>query len=275
MFKSLPVFNKDTVISPVKVVECSDNQKLSHGRKCSATLVAQHSCPSAANGNSVPCPFLPQLKMVKDKKTGTVREKLVGEGCYANNHFMGMKVDVLNDSAISDPTLLAKLEAEGIDALKGRFPLRLHTVGDWATPRAVEIGSAAVRRFKARSGQDVWTYAHGWRDIPAHLWEGVSVFASCHNAQDIKDAKDAGYATCIVVTEFESNKPYIIGNKVEDSASAGQHKVIPCLKQTGAKESCVDCGLCFHADKLRKSGNVIAFAVHGATSAKAAKTLEF
>lgn len=208
----------------------SGNAKLGD---CATTHAAQASCPQS-------CVF-------KD-----------GGGCYAESGRQGMFVTrrlnetqaLLNASALD----VALAEAEAIDAMDvvpGR-PMRLHTVGDCSTDECALVVSAAAERYVARGGGTVWTYTHGWRDVDRDSWGSVSVLASCEKSEDIIAATERGYATALVVEEFESDSRYPIGTE----------EVLPCPSMT-RHVACSDCRLCFDDDGLRSRGYSIAFELHG------------
>lgn len=172
-------------------------------------------------------------------------------GCYAFGG--GPLAWQLKRVADVDAVQAAKDEAACIDMLKDSIPLRIHEAGDCATPETAKIVADACRRYTKRTGQPVWGYTHAWRSVPASVWEGVSMVASCETPQHVKDARSRGYTrTALVVSEFESDKSYM----VEDV------KVTPCPEMTrGIK--CSRCRLCFSSDNVS-----VAFEVHGGAGSK-------
>jgi hypothetical protein len=215
----------------------SGNRKIGDA---ATTYAAQTSCPTS-------CPFFS------------------GGGCYAESGSIGKFVtEPLNRSANAvDHTLLdvAQAEADGIDALTvvpGRA-LRLHSVGDCATDEAARIVSSAAARYRARGGGLGWTYTHAWREVARESWGAVSVLASCETAADVELARERGYATSVVVEEFEKAKRHRV--QATDSPLAGVD-ILPCREQTSGV-SCTDCRLCFDDAKLRERGYSIAFELHG------------
>lgn len=212
----------------VFAVEVSQNRKLG---PCSATYVAQPSCPPT-------CRFL-------------------DAGCYAEHGQMGIHTRRLNAEAAGlTPLDLAANEAEVVDALPARLDLRLHVVGDCATPPAAHpVAHAAVRYSKrSRRGVAAWGYTHAWRSVARRDWHSVSMLASCESPYEALDAMGRGYAAAVTVREFRSGKAY----------SWGGVRVLPCPEQTRGDVSCVDCRLCFESDKLLSRGDVIGFRAHGA-----------
>jgi hypothetical protein len=197
-------------------VEVSGNKKIG---RVSATYASQGSCPNDC--------------------------ALRGAGCYAESGRMGIITGQLNLAEDTRP--IADVEAEAIDKLTGRMPLRLHVVGDCATDDAARTVRAAVDRYTKRGGGKAWTYTHAWREVERVSWGSVSVRASVERVEDIKVARERGYPAAIVVDRHESDKRYTIGG--ED--------VVPCPEQTRGK-TCEECRLCW-------GGNVtVAFAIHGA-----------
>lgn len=218
----------------VIVVAKSANAKTG---KIATTYAAQTTCPSD-------CP-------------------LKNHGCYAEGGMVGMHTRRLNSNAgglsIEE---LAQMEADEIDKLNVKTPLRVHVVGDCKTDAAAKLVSGAMERFKKRSGQPAYTYTHAWRRVSRSSWGDASVLASCENAEQIKQAHSRGYAAAVVVDSFPSDKAYMLDDV----------KVIPCPAQTKGK-TCDACRLCMHSDKLLHSKNTIAFSVHGSSSKKAAAAI--
>lgn len=217
----------------VIAVERSQDSKLSIGKKCSATWISQASCPTS-------CPFFQT-----DGKDG---------GCYANHGRAGMITRRLNASLETDPTAIAEAEAAAIDALPGKYDLRLHVVGDCKTAWSAEIVSGAAQRYVARSGKRVWTYTHAWKDVPRSSWGATSVLASCQTLGEVKEAHAQGWAPALVVSKFEKDTVYPLGDGF---------KLLPCCQQTGKADSCVNCGACMIAEKLYAAKIVIGFHAHG------------
>ena len=218
----------------VSAVEVSQNSKTG---KVSATYVAQQSCPSK-------CPFK-------------------GSGCYAESNMVGMQTRRLN-RARQSAAKIARAEAKGIRELTGRFPLRLHVVGDCKTEDAAKVVSAAADEHRAKFGNPVWTYTHAWREVARASWGQVSVLASCETVQQTREAMQKGYAAAVVVAEHKQTVAW----KDQDVT------VIPCPEQTGKSPSCESCKLCWNAGRLRAGKMVIAFAAHGGTNKVKAKLVQ-
>ena len=203
-----------------------------------ATYVTQSSCPST-------CP-------------------LMGAGCYAEGGRAGITTRRLNDAAEDASALdCAIAEAAEIDRLpdNGR-DLRLHVVGDCRTNAAAKRVSAAAERYMGRSpGAAVWTYTHAWRNVNRASWGRVSVLASVENRADAALAAARGYAVAMVVAEHETDRAEVV-----DGARS-----VPCVEQTRGR-TCVECRLCFDDAGLRDRATpaIITFAVHGASSKRAA-----
>lgn len=225
----------------VKAVTTSANKKLG---VASTTYAPQVSCPTD-------CVFL-------------------GAGCYAERGLVRMVgTKYVNDVAEkmeATPIDVAIAEAKAIDEMAtvvGR-PLRLHTVGDCASDEAAQIVSAAAERYTKRGGGPVWSYSHAWKDVERSSWGDVSIFASCETAEQVKHARERGYATALVVDEFASDKLYEVGDV----------KILPCPAQT-RHTTCSDCRLCFNGVGVHDRGYSIGFAIHGdrATMKRARETL--
>jgi len=236
---------RDKSAKAVVVVESAQNRKLSTDRHCSATYASEHSCPDGTNG--------------------TVRCPLMGAGCYAESNFVGMITRRLNASIVIDTWTIAQQEADGIRALPGKYPLRLHVVGDCPNDESASIVSAAADDYVRRSGQACWTYTHAWQTVSRASWGNVSVLASCQTLEEVHAAEARGFATALVVTHHEKETAYPID---------ADHKGLPCPQQTGRCASCCDCGLCHKADKLLANKIVILFALHGPDADKAVDKLE-
>ncbi|MBS1722551.1 MAG: hypothetical protein JSS66_06030 [Armatimonadetes bacterium] len=166
---------------------------------------------------------------------------------------MSLHTKRLNESDVTDPVEVARLEAEAIEKLSGRFPLRLHVVGDSPTAECARLVSAAADKHTKKKGQPVYTYTHA-HDVPREAWGGVSVLRSCEKLDQVRKALDDGYGAAMVVPEFQSDKAYPIADDLVG---------IPCPEMTGKAASCEACGLCMKADKLREGRKVILFAAHG------------
>jgi hypothetical protein len=240
-------------VKAATAVERSDNPKLGAGR-CSATYVAQHSCPKS-------CPFF-------------------GKGCYAESGPMLWSTRRLNKSTITDPVRIARQEARAIDGLTGKRPLRLHVVGDSKTRRGTRLLAAAAGRYTERGGGRVWTYTHAWRKVPRTDWGTVSVLASCETARDVRTAHRAGYAAALVVAAHRAGyaAALVVAAHPADGRAhaldgAKGFKVIPCPNQTRGV-TCADCKLCFDSDRLHANKLVIGFSAHGGGAGKVRIALE-
>lgn len=187
--------------------------------------------------------------------------ELKNEGCYAQSSFVGMVNARMNRRARQDSALdLARSEAKCIDESydgeevpEGRA-LRIHVAGDSTLRAGTKLIANAVARWKKRGGGDVWSYTHSHANVPRAMWGSVSVLASVDNIEQVKAARKMGYAPAIVVPVHKSDRAYTLeGSSV---------KWIPCPNQT-RDVSCVDCRLCFDANRLFENNMGIAFAAHG------------
>ena len=220
-------------------VELSANRKTG---PVSVTHVSQVSCPPAC----------------------ALKGTLAKPGpCYAEYWPQGIQTRQLN-KVEGDSADAAEAEASAIDRLSGRRPLRLHVVGDCATPSAAWQVSGAATRYSARHGQPVWTYTHGWRDVPRSAWRNVNVLASCETLLQVTDAHARGYATCLVVVAHPADGRA----ELRDGWC-----LIPCPAQTRDVQ-CTDCKLCWRDRELRDRRAVITFAAHGPGAPKLRKLLE-
>jgi hypothetical protein len=222
----------------ISAVEQSENAKLG---RISATYAPQQTCPST-------CP-------------------LINNGCYAERGLVGIITRRLNRTARATKKGLAKLrillaeqEAEKIRNLSGKNNLRVHVVGDCATPTAAKIiGRAMVRHETRRWGQAAWTYTHAWRKIPLAAWQGARVLASCQTPAEVKQALAKGYAAALITPVHPTNKVYQYGGL----------NILPCPAQfkTDGKRTvtCEDCTICQNPAMLRARNLVLGFQPDGTT----------
>ena len=159
-----------------------------------------------------------------------------------------------------DADEIARQEADAIDDLSGRHPLRLHVVGDCLKDRQAKLLAEAVSRYKARGAmyrtgsQPAWTFSHSTDEIERDSWGDISVLASCHNLDGVKRAHVRGYASAMTV-DSHGDSLVLLGDGFRGVA---------CPQQVDGTK-CIDCRLCFKDKKLHKKKVVILFALHGAT----------
>lgn len=216
-------------------VEYTENRKLTASpkeRRYAATYVSQNSCPTTC--------------------------MLRNNGCYAEGGPTGIITKRLTNGSDANSLELAQREAAIIDAMSGKYPLRLHIVGDCVTNEAAQIVSAAADRYRAKHGMAVHTYTHGWRMVERASWGAVSVLASCETVADVELAKSKGYATAIVV---DASKPIPV-------------KAIVCPVATGKLADCHSCKLCSKSELLSRTGVSIALPIHGHRTKHVAKMLD-
>lgn len=223
------------------VIARSANGKLTDpaGRTlgCSSTAVPLATCPTS-------CPLL-------------------AGGCYTLRGVLGPfhtapLADHYRNHTRED---LADTEARQIDALPAVRPLRVHVIGDCATPHAARTVGAAMARFDARATRPnarAWTYTHAWRDIPREDWRGARVLASCHSRADIIDAHACGYAPAVIVAS--------ISHRAQDAERYGLPgwTLIPCPADQhtpdGRRHSTCDrCRICRNPDRLHATRSIVTF----------------
>ena len=230
-------------------VQVSKNRKTG---PVATTYAGQRACPAS-------CPFM-------------------GKGCYAEKGHMGIHTRRLNSAPKISKRAMAQAEADAIDAIRpvAGLPMRLHVVGDCATPEAARIVSAAAERYTERGGGPAWTYTHAHARVPREAWGKVSVLASVHSPADGLAALSRGYAPAVVVDEFPSRSR---GERWLSALSRGRAAAevakehpsrswtedgvrwVACPEQVKGTQ-CVDCKLCMKADMLRDKGVGIAFRKH-------------
>lgn len=220
----------------VKYVSDSGNKKIKGSKKIDCTYASvRGSCP-------LTCIF-------KDA------------GCYSQHGPLGIHVGRLDKEVDGLSALqIARSEAQAIDESYngGEVPsgrdMRLHVSGDCRTVAGAKLLNSAVGRWKARGGGNVYSYTHCWDHVTKDVWSNVSMLASVDTVEDAVYARQNGYAPAIVVPEHISNKVYTLpGSDI---------KWIPCPAQVKGI-GCVDCKICFNADKLFKNNMGVAFSAHG------------
>jgi len=230
-----------TTPSPAIAVERSADRKLSLDESVSATWVAQGSCPKT-------CPFM-------------------GNGCYTEQgrpNLVRRRLNLAHSLANYTPEQLARFEADAIATLRGKFPLRLHILGDARTRKAARIIATAANKYRKTYNKPVWTYTHA-HNVPREIWGDVSILRSCENMEQVKQGHTEGYACALVRNNsHESHRVYDLGDG---------YKGVPCPQQTGKAESCVKCQLCWKDKTLHAKKMVIVFSPDRGTHKKLAKTL--
>lgn len=201
-------------------------------------------------------------------------------GCYADAGFTRIKIRKLDEAAEGfSATDVIREEVRQIDSsfrggdipqdgARGGRDLRLHIAGEATTAEHAKLLGGAATRWKQRKGGDVWTFTHGWREIPRSAWgPDVSVIASVENPRDMLLAKKRGYASAIVVEDFPN------GDKAFKLPGVGKTKVVPCPAETRGVP-CISCRLCLVPDQLLKARSAIAFKIHGQHAGRALEALK-
>lgn len=213
----------------VSAVERSQDRKLTTDHKArpvSVTLAPQYTCPTT-------CGFY-------------------NNGCYAERGPLGIQTHRLNNSENNGPINSAESEANAIKNLSGKYPLRIHVVGDSTTNEGTCLLADAADVYNGKYDQPVWTYTHAWRTVDRESWGDISVLASCETEQDVIDANNRGYATALVADHKTVSK------------KVGNTNAILCPQQTGLKKDCEECRICMKDKRLLGRATVI-FSPHGAT----------
>jgi hypothetical protein len=207
----------------------------------SATYVPQWSCPTTC------------VLLSKRHNDGTIERN----GCYTEQGPISYVTGRLNASGPASPEDIARAEADKIRELSGRYPLRLHVIGDSKTDEAARIVADASAEYTSWRGAPVWTYTHAWRTVDRASWGNVSVLASCETEQDVRDATARGYATALV---WDPDVPL--------PSSVGGTNTLQCLQQSGRAPDCARCGngkpICARDTSLRGRATIV-FMAHGNT----------
>lgn len=225
----------------VRYVVNSDNSKIG---KCDAVYLSMKTCPSS-------CP-------------------LKGNGCYAEDSYVGMLTSKLNKEAADLGSIkLAMNEAQVIrESYKGghvpNADLRLHVSGDCSSVRAVGYVRRAVEDWRRRGGGSVWSYTHAWKEVHRKHWGLVSCLGSIERVEDVDAVRKQGYVPAVVVSHLES---------AGKSFEGGGVKFIKCPAQEKENMTCDKCRLCFDDKKLLNKNMGIAFSSHGARKNKLLKVI--
>lgn len=204
----------------ITIVVASQNRKIG---PIAATYAAQTTCPAS-------CP-------------------LRDGGCYAERNVIAFTTNRLNRTTATAIDL-AQAEASAIDRLRGYAPLRVHVVGDCATPETAAIVGAAMVRYVARSGRPAWTYTHAWRDVPIAAWQGASVLASCHSSADVADAIARGYVPALLARSLATAR---------DALPPDWRPILCPADRTSHAITCADCLLCGDVETLGRRRRAIVF----------------
>jgi hypothetical protein len=243
-------------------------------------LVPVTTDPGLARGHVVPLRPFAATTSVSIERTCPRTCVFKDNGCYAqggSGNFSGPRLDAAAWTAYSSEDVIED-EVQQIDGAFGGGPvpqdgarggrdLRLHVGGDVGSEGGAWRLSGAATRWRERGGGAVWTYTHLWRHVPREAWgKGLSVLASVERAADIEVARQAGYASAIVVEDFPRG-----GKAFSLPGTAAQ--VLPCPAETTLRTPCVSCRLCMDDRDLIRKNQAIAFKVHGEYQEKARKAL--
>ena len=149
----------------------------------------------------------------------------------------------LNSNPTTNPFTIARIEADGIDGLKGNRDLRVHVVGDARTVASAGLIGAAMVRYERRGGFLAWTYTHAWKTVPYSAWNGARVMASVHSGADVARAHAQGYtATAYAVPErHPSRHAYSIDGVTVIPCPAQWSDGVKCYTHGSRSRSCDIC----------------------------------
>jgi len=199
--------------------------------------------------------------------------KLRDAGCYGQSGNVSHTTRRLDKAASGHaPLEAAKSEHDAITSAISAFrggmvpqdghggrgrDLRLHTVGDTASPEAAKLIALAAKRWTSKCGSKPYGYTHAWRLVTRKSFgRHVSMLASIDSPDELQEARKRGYAVAAYTDRFESDRVYF-------DKSLGS-KVLPCPAQTRENVSCVSCRMCMNDDRLKALGLVVMFEAHGA-----------
>ncbi len=196
---------------------------------------------------------------------------LKDNGCYAQAGPCAIHVNRLDKKAVNKtPLQIARIESKAIDKLSGIRPLRLHVSGDCRTTKAALELAMAADRYKAKYGSSVWTYTHAWQKIPRAAWGSISVLASCETLIDSLQAMEKGYASALIVSDFDECKIPIA--QIDKLGFLIEVTMKPCPAQIKENVTCNGCRICWDDTRLLKTKTIVCFLPHGA-KAKTVKEL--
>lgn len=184
-----------------------------------------------------------------------------GNGCPLYDHGCMAQTGNINLHAervyIPDPVAAIRNEAEHIDYLTGRNPLRLRISGNQYNEQTlVEYTQPAAARYHRRYNQPVWTYDHNWNRIRRDAWGVISVLASVHSIEEIETARTKGYAAALLLPEAKAKM-----------WKEGDTTIVHCPNERNGM-LCIDCQLCWKAQYLYTNNITILFTPHGTNRKK-------
>lgn len=123
-------------------------------------------------------------------------------------------------------------------------PLRLHVGGDFFIDGKLDRKylSDIAHLVRSRKGGKTYTYTHCFRDpvltrVVMRLKRfGLTVFASCHSPQDIREAVASGYRIALIANSAQEGL---------DALRLSGLKGIVCPEQLGTGLQCDRCGYCY------------------------------
>lgn len=249
--------------SPVAFYEVSHNAKLSPVDKVENTtdrlrpVARAPFCSSTRVSIEATCPDSCVFKAGGCYERAGFTAKLTRnmDTAARESRLRGRDVAALEAAAILDSFGGGRIPHDGLDSPRW---LRLHVGGDVYDAQSARHLAVAVEDYIRRGGAGAWTFTARWRAIPRSAWGPISVLASCSTLYEVHDALALGYAPAITVRELP-------GAKAFDMAGA---RIIPCPAETRGR-TCLECGLCLHADRLERRLTGVAFQLHGPAAHKA------
>jgi len=170
--------------------------------------------------------------------------------CYAKTG----PVNIVFSRAEESKDDAAKI-SEFIASLPANYKMRHHTAGDLLNAKQkpdMPYINSLIGALKARLDLITWGYTHAWKSFERNPFKGIASVnfnASCDTFSEIKEAKQRGFDTVVIVPENATPGIY-----------EGE-RVIICPAQMGKGEvTCDKCQLCSKKDRAYSIG----FRLHGA-----------
>jgi len=153
-------------------------------------------------------------------------------------------------------------DGEALMAWMGALPrnalIRHHVSGDVCLDGVIDRSYVRSMNHAHIENPSIkgWGYTHAWRELNPLDFSanGLTINASCDNAEDLDDALEAGWKAVVTVGETQEASWRVV------TPGGRSIVVVKCPADYDAGVSCSNCQLCIK----RRPDRVIAFEVHGA-----------